>query len=179
MNNICFSGGAKGADEFFGEIAKKLNHEIIHYSFKGHKSVDFKNTEILRNSDLKIADNYLIDANKILKRKFPTSSDFVNNLLRRNYYQIVESNNLYAIAEIKNNIVQGGTSWSVEMFKQNRKGNIFVFDKMKNHWTKWDGVCYKEIKEIPIPSGFWTGIGSREITIENKNIILKSFKLKE
>lgn len=34
-----------------------------------------------------------------------------------------------------------------------------------------------EIEEILIPSGFWTGIGSREITEENKKIILNDFKI--
>lgn len=168
IENICFSGGAKGADYFFGNFAKEINHKIIHYSFKGHKSQDIKNTVLLNQQHVAVADELLSLVNKNLKRTFPTKSDFVNNLLRRNYYQIIDSDSLYAISSITNNVVDGGTSWAVEMFKEIREGEIYIFDKKEMTWKQYNRISglYDTKNAVPMPSGKWTGIGSRDINKE-------------
>ena len=37
-DNICFSGGARGADHAWGLMAEDQGHRVIHFSFKGHKT---------------------------------------------------------------------------------------------------------------------------------------------
>ena len=165
--NICYSGGAVGADKAWGEIAIANKHRLIHYVFKNHHGSNGPHAVVLEKDQLYRADPHLAAANKILKRSWPAHSDFVSNLLRRNYFQIRDTEAVYAVAGIDGNTVFGGTAWAVEMFKNINPSseNIFVFDESANLWYRWRGYNWSvENKyDIPRPSGKWTGIGSREL----------------
>jgi hypothetical protein len=166
MNNICFSGGAKGADLSWGKVALENNHDLIHFTFRGHSKLKSDHIKILTQEELNLADPILIKANAVLKRSWPAHSEFVNNLLRRNYYQIMETKSIYAIAGIDGLTVFGGTAWAVEMFKILYPDNnrIYVFDQLKKSWFQWNFINWIKIDKPPIPSGAWTGIGTRELT---------------
>lgn len=185
--DICLSGGAIGSDTLWGEVALSLSHELIHFSFKSH-NLNFKKFPeqkdkiyVLDYEDLLIADEYLKTANKTLNRKFPTRSNFNNNLLRRNYYQIKESERVYAIADIKYDVVQGGTGWAVQMFIDRKLKEApdsviecYVLDKITNMWfqyNKFNG--YEIIEEVPTPHGIWTGIGSRQLNEQHIESVIK------
>ena len=84
---MCLSGGADGADVVWGMAAEAAGHEVVHWSFAGHKSSANYLSE-LNDTQLRVADHYLELANKSLQRKWPTTNPVVNNLLRRNFYQI-------------------------------------------------------------------------------------------
>ncbi len=76
---------------------------MIHYSFSNHYGNNHKNSLILNYRELIEADNYIKKANIFLKRIFPTRCEYVNNLIRRNYYQIKNSNRIYAVSHILKN----------------------------------------------------------------------------
>lgn len=175
--NICFSGGAVGADSTWGIIAKENDHDVVHFIFQNHRSKE-DNTVVLSTDELKEADQFLIEANKDLKRSFPTKNEFVNNLLRRNYYQIKDSDSLYAVSTInQDGNVDGGTAWAVTMFIQNRTGPVYLYDQVKEIWFEYDrdGEVFLEIESPPTPSGKWTGIGSRKITEDAKEAMINIF----
>ena len=171
--NICFSGGAQGADLLWGELALENDYELIHYVFKGHKGSNHPNAVVIPPELLNEGDSVLKQANKILNRSFPAHSDFVTNLLRRNYWQVRDSDSVYALAGIDDDgLVMGGTSWAVECFKVLRPNSdrIFVYDMIKNSWYQWIPGTFSipiiegrwdMIIHPPTPSGRWTGIGSR------------------
>ena len=82
MNNICYSGGAKGADSIFTKYALEAGHLVINFTFKGSKThVQGDTLHVLSHEELKEADTYLIKANEKLKRRFPTNNYGVNCLL--------------------------------------------------------------------------------------------------
>ena len=84
MENVVYSGGATGSDIFWGAIAKHVGHTVVHYSFNGHKCLAMpEDTIILNQQQLNIADPFLIQANIIMKRKFPTKTLHTNNLDRK------------------------------------------------------------------------------------------------
>jgi hypothetical protein len=154
--NICYSGGAKGADSLFGKLAEKAKHQVIHFRPKDV-------TEGLAT----IADAELIKANVFLNRTYPTSRESVNNLLRRNYLQIYDTERIYAVTYLdENKIPKGGTAWAVIMGININVNEIYVFDQSKNTWFIWSGFGFIEIhtRNIPNPSGKYTGIGSRILT---------------
>jgi MoaA/NifB/PqqE/SkfB family radical SAM enzyme len=177
-NNVMLSGGAIGSDIFFGEVAKKFDHSVFHLHFKGHKSSALKTELIeLTKEQLLIADQYLKNANLTLKRKFPTNNEFVNNLLRRNWYQIENSENVYAVSTLKNEQVQGGTAWATQMFidrHDKNPCNCYVFCQNFDKWFKWQGF-WQEIKQPQTPSGIWTGIGTRDLKENGKKAIESLF----
>jgi hypothetical protein len=170
---ICYSGGAKGADTLWGQLAIADGQKVIHFHFdQRHSKKD--NFYILREDSLLRADSRLIRANKTLNRTFPTSSHYVNSLLRRNVFQVASSDRVYAIANIVKGQVSGGTAWAVQTFLDRHQGlscECYVFCQIKNVWFIWDntindgrGGFVESDRRPPKPHGYWTGIGSRELT---------------
>lgn len=165
------SGGAEGADVLFGELAEKAGHEVKHYSFAGHYAAEKGRSHciMLTLFELKEADPHLLKANETLKRKFPTSHFYMDNLLRRNYYQVKSTNRVYAISTLEKDEkrVKGGTGWAVQMAVDLKVPEIYVYDQEADGWFKYS---YEEKKfvphfrmDVPKPDGDYTGIGSREL----------------
>lgn len=181
LNNICFSGGADGADLQWGMVAGTKHFSVVHWSFDGHKS-KAPEVEIVRLSQeqLDFADKYVLRANLTLKRRFPTSNQHTNNLLRRNWYQVMATNSLYAVGTFdKKGTVEGGTSWAVQMYidrfliDQEPINNcmLFFFDQKKQRWYQWNEIWRELPDKPPKPSGVWTGIGSRTLLDSGKQAI--------
>lgn len=181
--NVCFSGAAKGADTCWAYEARKNGDSVIHFSFSGHKTFDNKDVIVLLNEELEAADSALIVANITLKRRVPEKLE-IKNLLRRNFYQIVHTQSIYAISEIdKNGLVKGGTSWAVQMYLDRNKNvsgflPVYVFDQKMNKWYQFDNDIKKwmNITIPPKPQGLYTGIGTRELNVYGKNAIESVYK---
>jgi len=170
-SNICLSGGAEGADILWGKCAKATGFQVIHWSFSGHKSnAEKQDIFYLNDQQLEEADAACLQASKNLKRYFPPKNKFIQNLLRRNYYQVAWSDSVYAISTIQNGMVMGGTGWAVQMFldrHDNAPCNAYVFCQNECRWYKWDGL-WNTIYEPPTPSGIWAGVGSRDLKTTGK-----------
>lgn len=181
--NICYSGGALGADLAFGDAAKAAGQRVVHWHFE-EKKRDKEDFHILSSVQLKMADPFLMYANKTLQRgSYPYSKEYTNNLLRRNYFQVVQSDSLYAVSRIKDGQVLGGTAWATQMFIDKNKGDgcsCFVFDMNSEHWHIWDGTAfYRNPQTIlgkvfspPKPTGKYAGVGSRELTDKGQQAIV-------
>lgn len=163
--NLCKSGGASGADTLFEYCAELKGHGVIHYHFDISKKKE-RNHVILSNEELSVADAYLHMANKTLERKVPKLSDYSGKLLRRNYYQILDSKALYAVTYIgKDGKIEGGTAWAVQMFEDTSWFSMYVYDMYTEkwytrEWNKWVPLN----RDVPQPQGIYTGIGSRKLT---------------
>lgn len=173
---VCLSGGATGADSLWSRIAAKHDIGTIHFSFSGHKkycpSAEGVRLEISQ-PNLNVADRFLMKAKKRNHRSYPCRSLDVSNLLRRNYYQIVDSNACYAVSRIEHNVVDGGTSWAVAMFidkwmleRQFDECPCYVYDMLTSQWFQWQYDEFVIVTNVPTPKGIWTGIGSRELTLD-------------
>ena len=180
MTNICLSGGAEGADTWWTKEAKKNGHEVINFTFRNHGS-RCSNLQVLNEKELAKADEALIRANLSMKRKFPTKDAKTNNLLRRNYYQIVDSEALYAITTITKGQVDGGTGWAVNMFIDRMiidkvpDLKCYVFDQKERQWYQYVNGWVK-IDKPEIPSGRYTGIGARDILESGVKAIQKVYQ---
>ena len=177
------SGGAAGADVIWGEQAALNNHEVVHWSFSGHKPHTSNYICELDDSQLRTADPFIELANKSMYRKWPTSSLFVNNLLRRNFYQVFWSDRVYAVASFVNDSsmlqISGGTAWACQLFIDRwlyKSPNvtaipIYLFDQVSKSWYTWTGQ-WKPIIKPPAPNGVYAGIGSRNLQDSGKNAII-------
>lgn len=164
MNNqyILHSGGAIGADTTWEIIGRRFGlTEFNHYFIEGYKTPR-GNASIRMTEDLKkVIDSDLIKANKNLKRSYPTRNSYVNSLLRRNWFQVANSNSVFAISRIENNMVSGGTGWAVQMAID--KGiNVFVFCQFARKWFLYSSGFWIET-ETPTLTNNFAGIGTREI----------------
>lgn len=165
---INHSGGAVGADTQWDIIGKEfgmINNK--HYYFEGFKTPN-GNTSIpinLKNE----ADSKLKATNKTLGRTFPTSNEYVNNLLRRNWWQVKNSDAIFAISSITDNKVDGGTGWAVHMAIAENKP-VYVFDQNQNKWFTWNNGKFIETT-TPVLTKNFAGIGTREINEKGKQAI--------
>ncbi|KAL4884961.1 hypothetical protein BJY04DRAFT_156221 [Aspergillus karnatakaensis] len=170
--NICLSGAADGADLYWGQCATLADHDLIHWTFPGHRT-QAPETQIVRLSDeeLKLGTEALNNAATVLN-KFPPSRPTVTRLLLRNYYQVAWSESCYAVTVIGDN--PGGTAWATTMFAQLHPGNenLYLFDMERNGWFQWRENEWVGIESPPRPRGVWTGIGSRDLKENGKNAIM-------
>jgi hypothetical protein len=179
---VLHSGGAVGSDTIWETTGKRFGlSEFNHYFIEGYKTprgnASIKMTDELKN----VIDADLIKANKSLRRSYPTKNAYVNNLLRRNWFQVANSDSIFAISRIESNKVSGGTGWAVQMAID--KGiQVFVFCQLARKWFKYSSRFWIEI-ETPTLTNKFAGIGTREIDeygIEAiENVYNKTFNIKK
>jgi hypothetical protein len=171
---ICLSGGADGADMQWGMVAGKRGDMVVHWSFEGARSkAPYSEVAVLTLDQLMEADPYLERANKTMKRQFPPKSPFATNLLRRNWYQVRDSESLYAVSTIKKGMVQGGTAWAVQMFLDRFDSapcKAYVYDQSDSTWYAWEGL-WTPIDTPPVPEGVYAAVGSRDLLANGKEAI--------
>jgi len=177
----CYTGGAEGADYVWGKFSEKHGWEPQVLSFYGHNIYPDTVGSILRLSPkyLQVADVYLEKANRVLKRRFPTSKENLNNLLRRNYWQVCDTNQVIAVGFLHKDqkIVDGGTGWAVQMAIDMNKP-VYVFDQNTVQWFCWNNwVGIFEGCHTPTLEDRFTGIGTRKITKEGISAIKDVFTL--
>ena len=183
--NICLSGGAKGADAQWGMNAGRDGQSVIHWSFEGHQH-HVPEQEIVRLSEEQLlrADEALKKASKPLKRPWPGKrSKTVSSLLRRNYYQVVWSESLYAVSTIHptKQTVDGGTGWAVQMYLDRHEKlaqfeplPCYVYDQKLEQWFQYK-AGWVAIDAPPKPQGIWAGIGTRDLNEAGKWAIRNLF----
>lgn len=178
-DDLCLSGGAKGADLQFGMCAGTIGHGVIHWSFDGHRT-EAPAEEVVRltAAQLEEADVALAKVAKRVGRNSTPRSLFVRNLLRRNWYQVKDAERVYAVATIDDNgYVSGGTAWAVGMFIDRFDGaacEVYVYDMKISQWVTWDGFHWIVI-DPPKPHGVYAGVGSRELQDNGKGAIRDLF----
>ena len=174
-NPICLSGGAAGADSQWGMAAGMAGHMVIHFSFQGHKTqVPQDEIVVLTDEQLREADPHLEKANETLKRKVPYNKPWVVNLLRRNWFQVKDTQSVYAVSHLDNGMVSGGTAWATQMFIDRFEGGecpLYLFDQKQGAWLTWARGRWSSSSFVHPPHGIWTGIGSRDLNETGKRAI--------
>jgi hypothetical protein len=161
MNKL-ISGGAKGADKKFENLAKLHNHDVMVYR-----------PEHFPKELIKDYDKFLNELNdKYLSRKYPTNNEYVNNLLRRDVLVGLTAEVVYAISGVdENNRIMGGTAWACYSFiSKFIEGPIqlYLFDQYKNWWYQIHlnpcGIKYIRVIQPKIALNCaYAGIGTREL----------------
>lgn len=164
-NYKCHSGGASGSDITWENTCKEYGIGTISYSFKNHNQ-ESKNPYILTEEQLSEGFEQVKIVSEQLKRNISKISSYIKNLLSRNWFQVKNSEGIYAIGTIKkNNQVDGGTGWAVQM-GINLKRIVFVFEQNENLWYQFDyekGKFIPLYDKIPNLTEKFAGIGTREI----------------
>lgn len=175
----CHSGGAIGADITWENVCKKHNIQTLSYSFKNHNQKG-SNPIILTDAQLNEGFEQVKIASLNLNRNINNISSYTKNLLSRNWFQVKNSESIYAIGTMKNNQVDGGTGWAVQMAINSLKP-AFVFEQSENLWYNYSydkKVFIPMYDIIPTLTEEFAGIGTREINengiIAIKNILKKA-----
>lgn len=175
-NYTNYSGGAYGGDTVFHLIGIRHgfnNH--IHYRPKGNPncSKPLKDLGVkpllLEEAELEYASNQIY--NLIGIRYKPGS--FGADLQLRNYYQIQDSEAVFAVAYIQFNraSVSGGTNTAVQMAIA--KGiPVYVLDVDTVLWHIYNSSkgFFEPCSSIPVLTKHWTGIGTRDIQTYKRQV---------
>ena len=128
MNYICHSGGCPGSDMTWENEGNKYGIKTIAYSFFNHVQ-EGENQKILNWKELEEGAEHVLVAELTLKRNLQNlNSAYVLNLLCRNWFQVKNSEAIFAIGtfvDLKQNIVNGGTGWAVQMGIDNNKDVLY------------------------------------------------------
>lgn len=184
-DKFCYSGGAFGSDFLFDQLGCELGYKTVIWSFRGHNRNETKNSIIKELTQKALNEKYYIisSVRKTLNRR-QSSSQYIENLMLRNVFQITgikqQTDLVIAIGRIKNNIVEGGTGYAVEVAKIFNKP-IIVVDKIncQIYLYNYDSNQFEKIdinyaKSLYKQAKIFTGIGSREIDCDALKPVLRS-----
>jgi len=177
MIYTCYSGGASGSDSIFALESLKHNFKVVDYSFDGHNTKS-SNRFILSSNQLKDGLEQIKIANKILNRNITNISLYVKNLISRDWYQVKNSDAIFAIGRLQTEkIVLGGTGWAIQLAVDNKKP-IYLFEQNDNQWYYYDYESdrFEIYEEIPKLTEKFAGIGTREINNNGIQAIKNLFK---
>ena len=182
------SGGAEGADRYFAEVMSELGAPVFHYSFEKHLPTAVRS----KGEVVKLTESQLAEANKEMEKTSvnidrPTGNltDYVTDLIRRNWHVVKHAQSVYATAPIIKKgrnamrVVDGGTGWGIDMAIRHKK-NVFVFDSKQgsketsDSWHQYNyntGTFQRLQGDPPKPPKNWAGIGTREISDVAKKAI--------
>jgi len=189
--NILYSGGAKGADTIFALCAEHAGHEIIPFSFPGHKISGPGKKRDLNVGELETYVEETWQAGKALKRSFSKKPvdhprwSHVRNLLLRDAWQIFgelgigPTETVYTVARLtaEKTACEGGTGYGVQIAKAAGGIPIFVFDLNTNRWHMLVDGEFVPCQQPPKPKGIYTGIGTRDLTDAGIEAIWALFEL--
>lgn len=189
---INYSGGAPGSDLFWESMSLKYGIRTVAFSFPEHKTVS-RSRKDLTIPELIEGYAKAEQAAKGLKRNIELSTSYVKKLLSRDWFQVKNSDEIFAVGRIidpgkmgnkymnksSKQVIDGGTGYACMMGIQHNK-NVNVFNQLDNKWYKWDfklGVFVEQ--DTPILTKNFAGVGTRELSKDGenaiKNVFIKSF----
>ena len=170
LNYVCHSGGCPGADMTWETLGHQYGVETIAYSFPGHHHQS-TNPKILTPDELAEGMERVITASHSLKKPISKAwpPEYIQNLLARNWFQVKNSDIVYAIGRFMNDkhvLVNGGTGWAVQMAMDNTK-SIYFFDQESNSWFLWESGYdkFRQVYSTPTLATQFAGIGTRAISV--------------
>lgn len=176
------SGGCEGADMAWELAGEPYDVHTIAYSFKGHKQYG-KHPYVMTNEELGEGWASVLRADQTLNRNvLNLRSDYVRQLLCRNWFQVKHADTVFAVGKFAKNCnsVAGGTGWAVQMAIDISKP-VFFFDQKSCGWYKYLG----EVNEMrldrfvaagpPTLTEQFAGIGTRELSDDGLQAILDCY----
>jgi hypothetical protein len=174
-NYILYSGGASGAESYFGERAEEYGIEEVNFTFEGHKINRSRGVRVLNHEELQKGDVSLDYVSQIMHREYPDTKLF-RKILQSIWYQINSSRQIFVVGVLLDDLtVRGGTGWGAEFAKICNK-ELYLFDQERNSWFVWSGVSWESIDDVKITDLHFCGTGTRLINENAKVAISALFK---
>ncbi|MDW7711143.1 MAG: hypothetical protein SCH98_11770 [Deferrisomatales bacterium] len=168
-----FSGGARGAEEAFGEAAAAHGVAEVHYTFEGHHIQRTAGHRTIAPADLSKGDVSMAEVSKRLHRDYSTRP-WMRQILQSIWHQVNSGYQVFVVGEIQGDgTVKGGTGWAAELAKMwNRP--LHVFDQEKGHWFTWRNDTW--VEEVPVVSrNTLCGTGTRSLNEAGRRAIADLF----
>ena len=174
---ILFSGGAPGAEAYFGACAERHGVEEVHFTFDGHKIDRHRGVRVLNHEELLAGDVSLQYVSRLMHRRY-TEGPTLRKVLQTLWYQVNQGQEIYVIGVILDDLtVRGGTGWGAEFAKLCNKP-LYVFDQSKDKWFEWTNDSWESRRggQLPvITHPHFTGTGTRTLEANSQKAIDELF----
>lgn len=169
-NMTLYSGGHKGAESEFGQLAEAWGIREIHFSFKGHNIARTRGTvRVLSPEELDKGNVSMEIVSARLGRNF-SQVEKIRKVIQSIFHMVNNGYQVVAVGWIQDDdTVKGGTGWAVELARLfNRPVN--VYDQDRRSWFTW-----KEGKWTPdtpvIAHKTFVGTGTRNLTDDGRQAL--------
>ena len=162
------SGGAVGSDSYWGAIGEKYGVVSEHY-YHGKKTPN--GNHLITEDEFNEGKEHVMKANETLHRKPEAYMD----LLARNYAQVKNTDAIFAVGNLKNGVVDGGTGWAVQMAIDDNKP-VYVYDQVRKQWFSNINGQWQVFSGIPKLTKNFAGIGTRELNQDGKDAIKQVYE---
>ncbi|SIO32116.1 hypothetical protein [Halodesulfovibrio marinisediminis] len=172
---ILYSGGARGTEAYFGELAEKYGLQEVNYSFDGHKIERSRGLRVLTADELALKDVSLTYVSRLMSRSYSVAPLF-RKVLQSICWQVSSGHEVYVVGVIQDdNTVKGGTGWGAEFAKICNKP-LYVFGQAKNAWFRWEKTEWVEVETPTISHRHFTATGTRFLEENGKRAIKELFE---
>jgi hypothetical protein len=114
---ILFSGGAPGAESYFGACAERHGVEEVNFTFDAHKIERHRGVRVLNHEELLAGDVSLQYVSRLMHRRY-TEGPTLRKVLQMLWYQVNNGQEIYVVGSILDDgTVRGGTGWGAEFAK--------------------------------------------------------------
>lgn len=170
---VLYSGGAMGAEKFFGETAGRFGCREINFTFEGHDQRRKVGSTLLSDKELSLGSTSLNYVSRKLRRNWDHTPS-IQKILQVLWHVVSHAEQVFVVGVIQpDNTVHGGTGWSVELAKRWHKP-VWVYDQDREAWFHWSGSQWEQ--NIPtIRSKAFAGSGTRFLSELAKQAIRDLF----
>lgn len=164
-----YSGGARGTEAAFGDIAARWGLREVNFTFDGHKQERTEGAYRLSPRELEAGDVSLVYVSRRLNRTY-NENGLIRRVLQALWHMVSRSQQVFVVGAIQaDGTVVGGTGWSVELGRMWSK-DLWVFDQDQDGWFNWDGTNW--IPGVPrIQSAYVAGTGTRYLDANGREAI--------
>ncbi len=174
-NFTVLTGGAKGAEQTFGEAAERWGLDEVTYTFAGRDTKRKRGLVVLSEEELErgsVSEAYI---KAQLHRSFPKTETF-QRILKSIWHVVATAGEVFFIGEIQDDgTVRGGTGWGVELARHFHK-RVYVFDQVKEAWYQWKDDAWQSVAAPKIRRTRFAGTGSRRANDAAKKAINELFE---
>ena len=170
-----FSGGAAGAEAFFGAVAERFGVQEVNFSFEGHQAERTRGLRKLTNEELALKDVSLSYVSKLLQREY-TRAPIFRKVLQSICWQVSSGHEVYVLGTIlEDNTVRGGTGWGAEFAKICNKP-LLVFDQTRDGWFRWANDTWLPELAPVIKNRQFTATGTRFLEANGRAAVESLFE---
>ena len=157
------SGGAPGAESYFGLCAERWGLMELNFSFASRSVERPRGLVILNDAELEqggVSTRYL---ETHMHRRYPDTPEF-RRILQSIWHQVNTAEEVFCIGQIlPDKTVKGGTGWAVELAVHFDK-RVHVFDQERKQWSRWDGEDWGHVQPPSILHRRFAGTGTRYLS---------------
>lgn len=169
-----YTGGAKGSEACFGEVASRYGLTEVAFTFEGHMQARSEGRYELSPSELAAGDVSLQYVSKRLHRTYNDQGGLIRGVLQTLWHMVSRSQQVFVVGVIQpDDTVKGGTGWSVELARMWSR-DLWVFDQERGGWHRWDNGSWVAGTPI-IRSLHVTGTGTRMLQPGGREAIEELF----